>query len=308
VSPDEGLLPLDLFAFGRGLAYGATLVLVGCCVFAALIPRWRAAGDDDRSLAARAVARLWPIAAAAAALLITAHLIRAYGEVRAFLDPDPITWADARPVLLASAWGRRWQLQLLAALASLPLALAVRRRPAAGLALLGTAALAVVITTPFTGHARENPWGTSLGLGLHSLHLLGGGIWLGTLFCLAVAGLRPALAGDAAAVARMVNAFSPVALVGAGLAISAGGLMAWAYVGSLANLWSTTYGKALLVKLLCLAGTAAIGALNWRVVRPRLGTPDATNRLRRSALFELAFALLLLGATAVLVALPAPTL
>jgi putative copper export protein len=104
----------------------------------------------------------------------------------------------------------------------------------------------------------------------------------------------------------MVGAFSPVALVGAGLAIGAGSLMAYAYVGDLASLRSTRYGLTLLVKVSLLALTMALGAWNWRRVKPRLGTGSATRELRRSATLELCVALVLLGVTAVLVALSAP--
>ncbi|HXI20084.1 MAG TPA: hypothetical protein VNH46_03315, partial [Gemmatimonadales bacterium] len=98
--PDAGALPLDLFAFGRGLAFAATLVLIGACVFAALIPRWRDPLDDDRSLAARALGVTWRVAAGAALVLLLAHVLRGYGEVRSFLDPiEPFTWEAARPVL-----------------------------------------------------------------------------------------------------------------------------------------------------------------------------------------------------------------
>jgi putative copper export protein len=307
VHPDEGPLPLDFYTLGRGLAYLAALALIGSCVFITLIPRWRSNDDDDRSLAARALTRAWSVAAAAAALLIGAHLLRAWGQVRSFLDPgEPLTWDAAGPVLLATGWGRGWQLQLLVALASLPVALLARRRPATGLALLGTTSLAVAAVSPLTGHAVEHPWGRSLGIGLHAVHLIGGGVWLGTLLTMVLAGLRPATLGDAPAVARMVAVFSPVALCGAALAVVAGTLLALAYVGDVSSLVGTTYGRTLLSKLGLLGVTMAFGAWNWRRVRPRLGSGSATLSLTRSASIELLIGLLLVAATAILVALPAP--
>jgi len=309
VHPDEGPLPLDFFAFGRGLAYTAALVLIGSCVFAALIPAWRNANDDDGSLAARALDRVWKVAALAPVILLLAHLIRGYGQVRSFLDPlEPFGWETARPVLLATTWGRGWVAQVLAATLCLPLAWLAPRRPAIGVALIGTGALAVAITSPLTGHAVEHPWGTALGVGLHALHLLGAGIWLGTLFCLVAAGLGPAGDRDVRSVARMVNAFSPLALAGAGLAITAGLLLGYAYLGDFPALWGTTYGRTLLVKLALLLVTLALGAWNWRRVRPALGSAQATRLLRRSATIEIIVGLGILAVTAVLVALPAPKL
>jgi putative copper export protein len=309
VHPDDGPLPLDLYALGRGLAYAAVLVLIGACVFAALIPRWRSARDDDQSLAARALAGAWQVAATAPLVLLAAHLLRAYGQVRSFLDPiESLTWEVAQPVLFASTWGRGWLAQLAAALVAIPLARLARRRPATGLAMLGTGALAVAATSPLTGHAVEHPWGAATGVGLHALHLLGGGVWIGTLFTLVWGGLRLARERDAAAVATMVNAFSPVALTGAALAIGAGSLLAFAYVGDVTALVATRYGITLLLKLSLLALTLALGAWNWRRVRPRLGSSLASTSLRRSATIELVIALCLLAVTAVLVALPAPNL
>ena len=308
---DTGPLPLDLYALGRGLAYAATLALVGACVFAALLPRWRDAEDDETALAARALDRVWRVAGGAAALLLGAHLLRAYGQVRSFLDPiEPVTWDFTRSVLTQTTWGRGWMAQVTAATLGLLMALLAPRRSASGVQLLGTAALAVACTSPLTGHAVEHPWGLPLGVGLHALHLIGGGVWLGTLLSILVAGLRaittPAPPRDHAAVVRMIRVFSPIALTGAGLAVGAGLLMAYAYIGDFASLWGTTYGRTLLVKSALLAITMALGAWNWRRVTPRLGSPRGTSELTRSATIELCIGALLLAATAVLVALPAP--
>ena len=97
-----------------------------------------------------------------------------------------------------------------------------------------------------------------------------------------------------------------MALAGAATAIVAGTLLAWAYIGSVADLLHTTYGQTLLVKVALLVLTMSLGAWNWRRVSPRLGEPAATELLHRSAIAELGTGLLLLIATAVLVALPAP--
>lgn len=318
--PDEGPLPLDLYALGRGLTYLAALTLVGVSVFIALIPRWRLPEDDDRSLPARALTGAWNTAAGAAALLLFAHLLRAYGQVRSFLDPaEPFAWSVARPMLFQTTWGKGWVAQVIVAAVTLPIALLARRRPATGLALLGTASVAVVATSPLTGHALEHPWGSQMGVGLHALHLVGGGAWLGTLVAMLLAALIPAASArggghppgeesDHAAVRRMVGAFSPIALAGAALAVAAGALLAWAYIGDFASLKGTRYGVTLLVKVSLLLLTMGLGAWNWRRVKPSLGTAGATRTLTRSATLELLFGLLLIGATAVLVALSAPTI
>ena len=58
------------------------------------------------------------------------------------------------------------------------------------------------------------------------------------------------------------------------------------------------------MKLAILGVVALTGFYNWRFVKPRLGTDDATGHLRRSARVEVAVAVLVLLVTAVLVATP----
>jgi hypothetical protein len=50
--------------------------------------------------------------------------------------------------------------------------------------------------------------------------------------------------------------------------------------------------------------TLTIGAYNWKVVKPGLGTEVATADLRRSARTEIAMAVIIVIITAVLVATP----
>ncbi len=78
------------------------------------------------------------------------------------------------------------------------------------------------------------------------------------------------------------------------------------YLGSWPALWQTTYGRTLLIKIGLLGLTVLLGAYNWRRLRPRLGTPGSAARLFQSARLELLVGALLLAATAILVALPAP--
>ena len=114
--------------------------------------------------------------------------------------------------------------------------------------------------------------------------------------------------GSAARVASLVTAFSPVALGSAALVVLTGVVSAWLRLGSVPALWSTSYGQVLLVKLLFLSGVTATGFYNWRFVQPSLGTNAATVRLRRSATSELVIGVVVLVVTAVLVAMPTPSL
>jgi copper transport protein len=171
--------------------------------------------------------------------------------------------------------------------------------------------MAICAANPLTGHAMAHaqPWQPAV---LQALHLAGAGLWLGTLAMVVVACVRPAPgegpgppSWERAAV--LVNAFSPLALAGAGLLVITGGATTWLYLETLDVLWTTEYGRALLVKLGLFAGVAALGAYNWRWLRPRLGDEDSTAPLTRSASLELTLALAVLVATAVFVGLPMPS-
>jgi putative copper export protein len=147
---------------------------------------------------------------------------------------------------------------------------------------------------------------------VNPVHSLAAGLWIGTLLVLAVAGLGtlfrhdPTRSRRGAIAADMVNGFSPLALTMGGIVVVFGLITAWRHLHVLSNLWSTPYGLALIVKL-CLAATVfGFGAWNWRRQRPSLGSEQAAMSIRRSAVAELATAMLVLVATAIVVSLPAP--
>ncbi len=81
---------------------------------------------------------------------------------------------------------------------------------------------------------------------------------------------------------------------------------AWLHLKRISALWTTSYGLALVVKLILVAIVVALGAWNWKRVRPSLGDEGSELRIRRSATMELTFAALVLIATSVLVTLPSP--
>jgi putative copper export protein len=162
-----------------------------------------------------------------------------------------------------------------------------------------------------TGHAAT-PRGGTLGLFLNAAHVWAGGFWLGGLAVLLAAALPACRAASGEERRRLVRIlvadFSRRALVFAPLAVGFGIWLAIRYIG-----WSwpfslldTRYGITLGIKLLALGGVALLGAWNWRVVQPKLVDASGESRLRRSGRLELLIGMLLLAATAALVALPLP--
>ena len=174
------------------------------------------------------------------------------------------------------------------------------------MATLGVVMLA--FSPAFSGHAAATPKLQLLAVLADGFHVLAASSWLGSLALVLLAGLPAALqlaeSERGTKVAELINAFSPVALTSAALAASTGVFTAWLHVGRVPNLWGTRYGVTLLVKLAVLGIVALTGFYNWRFVKPRLGTNDATLHLRRSARMEDAVAVLVLLVTAILVATP----
>ena len=148
---------------------------------------------------------------------------------------------------------------------------------------------------------------------INPMHRLFAGFWIGTLFVLVVAGLptvsRSRLTSEerGRAVADMVNAFSPLALISFAVLGIFGVITAWRHLGTLNALWTTPYGVSLIWKLLFVALVVGLGAFNWKRQTPLLGTEQASGLLRKSATAELVVALIVLLITARLVTLPAPS-
>ena len=306
-------LPLDPYAASRWLGYIGLFGVVGACVFRGLIHRVTRSARLDVETGARLGAACRRAGIGTATLLVLAHAARLYFQGRSALDPgEPMTMAAIGPWFEgAGSWGLMWSVQTGAAVIALIGTLLAGRRLATGWSLAALGGAAAAVSMPLTSHAIESRLGAATGVLLQGLHLLGGSVWLGTLFVLlsvtltATRGLPEA---RERAVAAVVHAYSPIALAGAGTAVGLGLVLAWLNLGSLSLLWTSAYGQALLIKMGLLVGVAALGAWNWRRVRPALGAAPGARRLRLSATAELLIGAALLGVTAVLVALPSPRL
>ena len=292
----------------RWLLFGALLAMVGAAAFRLFVlgairrqPRGAATALEPalarRTASLGLVAGVVLVVATAARLLAESYAM--HGAAHA-LDPDRL-----RMLLGATVWGWGWFVQAGAgALGIVAFALA-RRGLAGGWALAALAALAAAASPALSGHAAAAPRLTTLAILADTGHVLGAAGWLGGLLALMVAAV-PLAREDGGAVAELVHAFSPTALFFAGLTFSSGVFSAWLHLGSVAALWSSGYGRTLVVKLAVVALTAGTGAYNWLRVRPALGSTEATRRLRRSATLELLIGVVVLLVTAVLVALSAP--
>jgi putative copper export protein len=290
----------------RGLLYIALLLTVGVRVagwVTAGVPR----GNDEPWYPETAL-RLDRLRLHLGWILPLFLLLRGGCQVAAFAGSDiPISADVIRSALFQGGWGHAWSLQIAAAVVLGVAAWTWRARP--GRWVQGLLLAAVIWGQTGTGHAAERIWPDDAGRLTDAIHLVGGGLWLGTLGALLIAVL-PALQAHErmAALYGTIRRFSRCAQAGVALLIASGVIAAWRYAGSVSALVESTWGRLLMAKVLCLVGVLAMGWWNWRVVTPSLGQAlaAAPARLRRSIRTELMLGLLLLAITALLVASPLP--
>ena len=319
-----------LYVVIRWIQFVALLLVIGAVTFHAFVLAFirrdpHSAGNaDESSLLAAAGERAASIGHIAVGALAVTLLLRLWAQAYALHGAANVV--DVRlllPMVGKTMWGWGWLLQLAGVLlagagfhgawtsardARVRTAKAPRIAPQWWWRLAAIGAVVVAFSPALSGHAAASPTLRALAILADGLHVLGASSWLGTLAIVLFAGLAAARAHRAELhgpfVRDLINAFSPVALTSAGLAATTGVFAAWLHVGTIPNLWGTRYGVTLLIKLAILGVVALTGFYNWRFVKPRLGTAEATSRLTRSASVEVAVAILVLLVTAILVASP----
>ena len=300
------------YAAARWGWYLTVFLVLGAAGYAPFLLRARTAlSATHPDLAADLARRSARIGLWASVFLLGFVGIRLYLQSRTLLEPgEPVTVEFAQAVI-GSGWGRGWLRQAAMGLLALLGFGAATRASGFGWMVAAAASGGLGLVAGMTGHAATERGG-QLGFVLNAAHIWAGGFWLGGLAVLVLAGLAVCRTLPAEERPRMVRTlvadFSRRALVFGPLAIGLGIWMAIRYLGWRwpLDLFDTSYGTTLAVKLAALAGVAAIGAYNWRVVQPALTLPIGEARLRRSSIRELLLGMLLLAATAVMVALPLP--
>lgn len=244
----------------QGTGYLGLFVAVGLAVFTSiLLPRTVTLGRARTRLQLLAqVAATVALLAAALAIPLTVVYQQGLGLARI---AAPATWLEASPTALIG-------FALLAVgftLLGQNVSGAGSDRRTRGYALGGVAL--AVIAPALTGHTRAfSP--EPLVVATDILHVLAGSVWLGGLVGLALA--LPALAGREDAAAQTLARFSTaaagilVALTGTGL------ILAWRILASWENLFGSTYGRLLLVKLAVVLVVVAIAAWNRFLLLPRV--------------------------------------
>ncbi|GEM_PF-728591 len=150
---------------------------------------------------------------------------------------------------------------------------------------LATAGLAL-LTMALSGHAAAVSRPLYSALVMDWLHLAGTAIWVGGISYIAVV-LIPAARSrrtrsDRGPVAIAISAFSPLALSSVAVLTVTGLLNAELHLDSLQQMVTTTYGRALTIKLLLVAAMISISYMHAFVIRPKVGAATARKALDRA--------------------------
>jgi putative copper export protein/peroxiredoxin/mono/diheme cytochrome c family protein len=311
----------------RSVQLGASLLLAGCFIFLLMVarPAFERAKAEGLSAFACFDAKVLRIAGWSLLLLLVSGLL-GLGVQLTLVTGLPL-WQGLTPetlwsLLLSTQYGRVWiiRLSLMALLAGILWVHGQERDGKDWWALrLEAAGLAVSIlmAQAWTGHSAAGEGVTFVYQVLvDSLHLLAGGVWLGSLplLTLLLSWMQRSDDPDTDLVAaEATRRFSRIGLASMSLLILSGLATAWALVGTIPALIGTMYGRLLMLKVGLLLPLLALAALNLLHDKPRLlqmaagperlETRPVLRRLRRNVLGELTLGgviLLVVGALSIM--------
>jgi copper transport protein len=298
----------------RWVVFLAVLSTLGLFVLRALIARPVARAVRGTSLQALNVAFLVALAVSLVALPVYVVIATAEFTLRSVWDLGAIV-----PVARDSGFGRDFlDLELVLALFGVAAGAALfvdrperQQRSVAELLALPAAlaaGAACLLLPALAGHAgQKSPRGVALPLDV--LHLGAVAVWLGGLIGLVVLWLSVGRTGRSAVLAYVVPRFSAVAFCSVLLLIGTGIGQSLLELPTLASLWQTSYGQALLWKIGLLAAALVLAGVNLARTKPRLAAGDASAPLllRRLVQGEIVFVAAALFAAAVLSSLAPPS-
>ncbi|MYA12393.1 MAG: hypothetical protein F4087_05770 [Gemmatimonadetes bacterium] len=296
-------------ALYRIMLYAGIVAVLGATVFRLLVLGPCARAGESREVIGSASRNATTVVAGGLGFLLVTIPARLWDQAEAFF-PDDVA-GNLLTVATGTPWAVSWWLLVVGVLLA-GSGLFVRSRNGVrpfGWKVIATGALLLALVPVLSGHGwSDSP--RALSAAATWLHVVAAGGWMGGLACVLLAGL-PALRrhgaespADAPGIAGMVDAFSRVAQVAVALLLVTGALKVWIHIGAVTDLWTTRWGRTLLIKDLLVAGVLALGFYNWRVVRPALAGDPHPRRLQRPAVFELLIGVAVVGVTAFLVGQP----
>jgi putative copper export protein/methionine-rich copper-binding protein CopC len=295
-----------LWMFARWVNFSALILMVGAVAFRFGVLE-RAVRHLGEPLTTNVDDVLRRFALVAAVFVILSNILRLWLQFGSIHGPERLFEGDLLgALLLKGGWGKAWIAQTVAAAGYL-VSVAIKTEDRSDSWYSAIPFAVVAASAPaFSGHAAAVQQMAIVPILDDAVHVMAASAWLGTLAVLMFAALPRVLRAEDGFVklAAMVNIFSPLALVMAGIAVFTGAMNAFIHITAFSDLWTTPYGRLLALKIGLVLLTMTMGAYNWRVVKPALGTEAAARDLKRSARSEVAMGAIIIVITAILVATP----
>jgi putative copper resistance protein D len=292
-------------AFGAAvgwLLFASLLLVTGSVVARLLVIHDSGHPVTPNDWVEREAARVGRLGSNALPVVLLLVLVR---QILEFRDPfAPL--AEDVGLLLGTSWGTAWLWTLVwsvIAAGSFRLASAGR---SVGWWVAAAATVALASFPAATGHAGGGD-GTMrwLTLAADILHVLAAGAWMGGLAVVLSIERRwrhiREVDSPESLLPLLVPRFSSVAIASVALLIGTGTVASWIHLPGVGALWSTGYGRLLVLKVALVLTLLGLGAVNWRRLTPVLSTPAGPPAMRRSAAAELTVAMMVLFVTAMLV-------
>jgi putative copper resistance protein D len=197
-----------------------------------------------------------------------------------------------RTVLFETQFGRVWQLRLgliTGGFALVALGLAKVKARRALVPVLCLLSVVLLVSLAWISHAAATAH--PLGLLGDVLHLCAAAGWIGGLVPLVIFLARPRASFSLGeTIAPVLRRFSTLSLCCVSVLVVSGISNSWLLVGSIYALFTTSYGRLLLLKLTLFAILVGFGARNRFVIKKKLTrvseTPDLLAQLRRNVIRE----------------------
>ena len=287
-------MPLSLWdaasIAAKTLTYAATLGAAGAVFFLAVCGPLIAGGDRPRIRSVVVGLAVLSVFAGGAQILVSAG---------SMADDAAGLWEGS---LIRMVWqAGAGRANAIRAIGLLLAALGVWSARPPWWALLGAAMAATSFA--WTGHARAlHP--DVLPVMLVSAHLVGIAFWLGALAPLLIVSRN----GDVSRIAATAARFGSAAVFVVGGLMAAGVALLWMLLGDVTALWSSAYGRSVMLKLAFVGCLLCFAAFNKLRLTPRLRAGDsrAVRSLRTSIRFEMILGAVILAVTAGLTTLFGP--
>jgi len=273
----------DPLVLARAVHLLATMLVVGVAFFDAVVLAPALLGEQSAHARLRRRSCVMVVIALGLAIVSGAAW---FALLAASIGDTASTFGETAWALATETqFGIAWMLRLvLAAVIAASLARPGRARASrwrTGLMLGASAAFAG--TLAWSGHGAATPGAAGrLHTTADALHAIAAAIWLGGLLPLALLLGRGGRNGDLplSVLMMVVRRFSALGVVAVATLVASGIINTLFAIDRIEALWTTDYGRALLVKILLFAGMLIFAVHNRQVLTPKLA--QSTNAIAQS--------------------------